>query len=103
MTTAAVRTPSPLPWTEERSRSRDPKLYQQIRASASSVPLNLAEGRRRSGKDRVHFWRIAAGSGDELRTSLRVAQAWGDVDRAGIAQALALLDRILAMTWRMTN
>ncbi len=27
-----------------RIRSRDPKLYQQIRAAASSIALNLAEG-----------------------------------------------------------
>src|SRR5690242_264351 len=58
-------------------RRHDAKLAQQIVASASSIAANVAEGNRRSGRDRVNFFRIAAGSADETLTHLRVAAAWG--------------------------
>jgi four helix bundle protein len=86
-----------------RLRSRDRCLCDQVRRAASSVPMNLAEGRRRSGADRLHHFRIAAGSADEVRTALRVAVAWGDLDLGELAEALRLLDRLLAMTWRLTH
>jgi len=82
---------------------RDPALAQQLRRAAASVPLNVAEGRRRQGRDRVHLWRVAAGSADEVVASLRVAEAWGIVDAPAIAAALALCDRVLAMLWRLTH
>ncbi len=82
---------------------RDPSLAQQLRRAAASVPLNLSEGRRRSGRDRLHLWRVAAGSADEVVASLRVAEAWGHVEGASIAPVLALCDRVLAMRWRLTH
>ena len=82
---------------------RDPSLAQQLRRAAASVPLNLSEGRRRLGRDRLHLWRVAAGSADEVVASLRVAEAWGHVDAASIAPALGLCDRVLAMLWRLTH
>jgi four helix bundle protein len=82
-------------------RSRDPDLHRQIRKAASSVPLNLSEGNRRSGADRLHHFRIAAGSAEEVRTALRVAAAWGDLQEAAMAEPLELLDRLLAMVWRL--
>jgi four helix bundle protein len=84
-------------------RVRDRDLAQQIRRAASSISLNLAEGRRRSGADRLHSWRIAAGSADEVRAALRVAVARGDLEDGDVARALGLLDRVLAMLWRMTR
>ena len=45
-----------------RLQTRDGDLAKQLRRAASSVPLNLGEGRRRAGKDRLHLWRIAGGS-----------------------------------------
>ncbi|MEW6744208.1 MAG: four helix bundle protein, partial [Planctomycetota bacterium] len=86
-----------------RVRKSDPKLFDQIRRAASSVPLNIAEGSRRHGKDRLQLYRIAAGSADELRTALRVALAWGELDRPAVAEPLVLLDRVLAMLWRLTH
>jgi hypothetical protein len=68
--------------------------------------------RRRSGRPisraaqknvRLHHWRVAAGSADEVRTALRVAVAWGDFDEPDAADALGLLDRVLAMLWRLTH
>ena len=83
--------------------ARDPALAEQLRRAAASVPLNLSEGRRRHGRDRIHLWRVAAGSADEVAAGLRVAEAWGHLDTASTAPALALCDRILAMLWRLTH
>jgi four helix bundle protein len=88
---------------EERLRVRDRALSEQIRRAASSIGLNLAEGRRRAGADRLHAWRIAAGSAEEVRAALRVAVAWGDLQVAEVSEALLLLDRLLAMLWRLTH
>jgi len=41
-----------------RLATHDASLATQLRRAAASVPLNLNEGRRRTGKDRLHFWRI---------------------------------------------
>ena len=87
----------------ESIRRRNPELHRQIRAAASSVSLNLAEGRRRRGKDRTHLWRVAAGSAEEVRAALRVALAWGELSEAAIRPSLALADRLLAMLWPLTR
>ena len=84
-------------------RSSDANLATQIKKAASSVPLNLAEGRRRAGRDRKHHWRIAAGSADEVVAALRIAEAWGYVEASKIESSLVVLDRILAMTWKLTR
>jgi len=82
---------------------RDPSLAQQLRRAAASVPLNLGEGRRRSGRDRVHLWRVAAGSAGEVLAALRTAEAFGYLAPPSVAPALALCDRVLAMLWRLTH
>ncbi|HEV8324281.1 MAG TPA: four helix bundle protein [Myxococcota bacterium] len=82
---------------------RDGALADQVRRSASSVPLNLAEGRRRAGKDRLHSYRIAAGSADEVRAALLVAAAWDWLDGASVAEPLRLLDHLLAILWKLTH
>ena len=82
---------------------RDPSLATQIRRAAASVSLNLAEGGRRRGKDRIHLWRVASGSAAEVRASLRVAEAFGYLDAAGTDEALGLCDRMLAMLWGLTR
>ena len=79
----------------------DRALTDQVRRAASSVALNLAEGNRRNGQDRMQFFRIAAGSAAEVRAALEVAQAWGMIDTAAVAEAE--LDRVLAMVWRLTH
>ena len=84
-------------------RRHDVKLAQQIVASASSTAANLAEGNRRSGRDRASFFRIAAGSADETRTHLRVAMAWGFIQTSNAEVAMKLIDRELAMLWRLTH
>jgi four helix bundle protein len=87
----------------ESLRSRDPDLFRQIRKAASSVPLNISEGNRRSGRDRLHHFRVAAGSAAEVITALRVAAAWGDIQEQAMAEAMRMLDRLLGMLWGLTR
>jgi four helix bundle protein len=81
----------------------DGDLARQIRRAATSVPLNLSEGRQRAGKDRTHLWRVAAGSAAEASEALHVAVSWGYVDATAAAAALATLDRLRAVLWRLTH
>src|SRR5512134_3701702 len=85
----------------ERLRSRNADAARQIRRAADSVPNNLAEGRKRLGRDRVHCWSVAAGSAEEVRTALRVAVAWGDLSEAEVREAIQILDRVIAICWRL--
>lgn len=63
--------------------------------------LNIAEGNRRSGKDRLQFFRIAAGGAAEVRAALEVARAWGMIDPAPTAEVE--LDGVLAMLWKLAH
>ena len=78
-------------------------LTDQALRAVTSVPLNLAEGAGRCGRDRLHHWRIAYGSALEARTALELLAATGCVDAAAAATAEALLDRVSAMTWRLVH
>lgn len=84
-------------------RAKDADLCRQVRRAGSSMTLNIAEGRRRVGKDRTHLWRVALGSADEVRVALRTAVAWGDLDPHDITDSLDRLDRVIAMLWKMTR
>ena len=84
-------------------RHRDRKLHTQIRTAAASVVLNLAEGQQRQGQDRLHLYRIAAGSAAELKSALRFAIALGDLQDRDSRDALDLLDQVVAMLWRITH
>ena len=78
-------------------------LADQTVRAMTSVPLNLAEGAGRCGRDRVHFWRIAYGSTLEARTALQILVATGGIDAEAAARAEALLDRVAAMAWRLVH
>ena len=75
-------------------RTRDSRLATHIRDAGSSVSLNLGEGNRRTGRDRLHLWNIAAGSAEEVRVALRVAVAWGYLEEKAVAEALQHIDRL---------
>ncbi len=87
-----IRLPSPLKC-----------ITDQVIRSASSVPANLAEGHGRSGRDRLHFWRIAYASAKETDSHLRLLAATGAVNPAAAEIVLAHFDRVRAMTWRLLN
>ncbi len=80
---------------------RDKALVVQLTKAASSVVLNIAEGDRNDpGTRRARFY-TAAGSASEARAALEVAVAWGYLTAERAAPAAELLDRVLAMLWKL--
>jgi four helix bundle protein len=80
---------------------RSPKIADEADRAAGSVVNNIAEGRSRTGKDRLHCFRLAAGSGEELRTCLRRARSRRYLPDEAFEPTLDLLDRVMAMLWRL--
>ena len=78
-------------------------IADQVIRSASSVPAHLAEGHGRSGRDRVHFWRIAYASAKEVDSHLRLLERAGVVNTGKVVRVLETLDQVRAMTWRLIN
>ena len=78
-------------------------LADQVVRSASSVPANLAEGHGRSGRDRIHHWRIAYASAKEVDCHLRLLAQAGAIDISRTNNALRLFDEVRAMTWRLLH
>ena len=78
-------------------------LADQVIRSASSVPANLNEGHGRSGRDRIHHWRIAFASAKEVDAHLSLLARAGAVDSRRAAEALELFDQVRAMTWRLLH
>ena len=87
----------------ERLRQRDRDQALQLKKAANSILANVGEGSRRQGRDRLQHWSIAAGSAGEVRVQIEASIAWGDLEPELTKPALELLDRALAMLWRMTH
>ena len=88
----ALRVPAPLK-----------SLAEQVIRSASSVPANLSEGAGRSGRDRIHHWRIAYASAKEVDTHLQLLIGAGAVNASQTETALQLFDDVRALTWRLLH
>ena len=79
----------------------DPALRQQMQRAAASVVLNIGEAAYSQGRNEIARFHSAAGSASETRSALKLALAWGFVPRAPGERVDRLLDRILAMLWRL--
>jgi four helix bundle protein len=90
--TLVMRVPAPLK-----------SIADQVIRSASSVPANLAEGHGRTGRDRLHYWRIAYASAKEVDSHMKLLACAGAVDSTKAESALATFDEVRAMTWRLLN
>ena len=78
-------------------------IANQVIRSASSVPANLAEGHGRSGRDRMHHWRIAYASAKEVDSHLRILAYAGAINRTAAGDVMIAFDQVRAMTWRLLN
>ena len=78
-------------------------LADQVIRSAASVPANLSEGQGKTGRDRMHHWRIAFASAKEVDTHVRLLARSNAVDRWRATEARDLFDEVRAMTWRLLH
>jgi four helix bundle protein len=90
--TLVMRVPAPLK-----------SIADQVIRSASSVPANLAEGHGRSGRDRMHLWRIAYASAKEVDSHLKLLAHAGVFNSVKAQKAIDTFDEVRAMTWRLLN
>jgi four helix bundle protein len=80
---------------------QDPDLADELRRASKSSVLKLGEGNRRIGRDRIRFFSYSAGSVDESRRVLAVAQVWDYVTE--VTEADGFLDRMGAMLYRLMH
>ena len=86
-----------------RIEKHDRALGKQLRAAASSVSLNLSEGRGHTGGSRRHLWQVAFGSLHETSACLEVAIAWGYLAQGSADEVQSLIDQLRAICWRLTG
>jgi four helix bundle protein len=84
-------------------RRQDGDLASQITRAATSVALNLAEGTRRTARDKRRVYRIAAAEAQEVKMALETIAAWGYLDDAVLAVPRALADRVGALTYGLAR
>jgi four helix bundle protein len=75
----------------------------RMKEAGSSILLNIAEGNRRNGRDRLHLFHISAGRTGEVDAILDVAIAWGYVAEREVIDQRALLDRQLGLLRGLTH
>ncbi len=84
-------------------RKHDRDLARQLLRAANSIALNLSEAQKNdAGTGRARY-ASGAGSANETRMAVRVALAWGYFAPARAEIALKLLDRIVAMLWKLSR
>jgi four helix bundle protein len=84
-------------------KRHDRSLADQLTRAASSVALNIAESNYSDPGNRKARLFTAAGSANESRAALHVAVAWGYCAAEVAAGPLQLLDRVIAMLWKLTR
>ena len=80
-----------------------PELGKQLRRSVVAVPLNISEGEGRydgNGRERL---RTAMYEAKETRSNLEIAVAAGLVERARVAEAQDLADKIAATLFKLVG
>ena len=76
-------------------------LGDQLRRAALSVPLNIAEGSGKGGRDAARFYTIARGSALECAAILDALEALGTVAAPDFAEPRELLERVVSMLTKL--
>ena len=79
----------------------DKDLADQLARAASSFTLNLGEGARSTAGNQRSRYESAHGSANEVKAAMQVAASWGWIE--DLKPQLEILDRLLALLWRLTN
>ena len=85
----------------DRVNKRYADLADQVTRAAARAPLAIAEGSGRTGRDQTHHWRIAYSTCLEATTGLQLLARCRAIDRDKAAHAIAELDRVQAMLYRL--
>ena len=79
-------------------------LTSQMRRAVISIPSNIAEGsRRKTGKDKCHFFTLSFGSGSELETQLEAAKRLSFGTKEAYLPIEGLLSEVLKMLNKMIS
>ena len=84
-------------------RKHDKALMDQLRRATQSVALNVAEGAGNNGGNRRVRYESALGSAYEVRAALHIAWRFGYVREESASDALAIIDELGAMLWRLSR
>ena len=77
------------------------ELADQLRRAALSVPLNIAEGSGKEGRDSGRFYAIARGSALECAAVLDAMEALGLIVGTEVVEERELIERIVSMLTKM--
>jgi four helix bundle protein len=80
-------------------REHDKSLAEQLKRTAQSVVLNIAEGRGNDAENARARFSTACGSAKEVRAALNVATDWGYIESRMATHLDERLDEVCAMTW----
>jgi hypothetical protein len=69
----------------------------------ASRAVNLAEEHGRFGRYRMHLWRVAYASAEEVDSHLTLLARAGVVDGIKPEQAIETFDEVCAMMWQLLN
>lgn len=86
-----------------RIKQRDKSLADQLSRAANSISLNCAEAEFSDPGNRRARLHTAAGSAGETRMALRLAVAWRYTPAVEAQPARAIVERVVAMLWKMTR
>lgn len=68
---------------------------------SKAIPLNLAEGAGRSGKDKTYHYKIAYASAGETLAALEILLAYEAINDRQFESIAKQIDEIRAITWRL--